>query len=911
MFDLLEKSVKLNLTGLNSCLKRTYEEIWVNLKNKPIVFLTYRQVPLLYATEVMNGIGEYLKDHFEAVISDIIDSPPSPRTLFLVYANKLPQPDLLWSYIAKHLIESKGLSKFIVLVSQDDIRKFDKTGSYLLLKPYYHVFTEIAEDPAKLLEWLTDIKKSPPTYKERRLPELIFMAVVSKMEDEWLDEGELSDLMSSFSPMEFNGQQKCYFFRDRLTRLSGIMDIYFESIGLKQEHRAIAREDRNFYTAACLARFFQLGLERRIGDLVVRESANEATVILKIIKLRDSQQSHPQLRKVLSFLHRLSLVYTIAEETEPFVFMGITGQELAEDRQFRTDLLWVAKNVFDFEDALLKEDWKQIGNVMQLYIIVLATSRLLDFTATTKHIETLIKEFLRRINNYSENECKNLLLKTLKTAYLLECSAGVAEFVLDSTLAENFLKIWAACLEQRPLYSILSETERGELSAKIEHLSKLNSKYGAVKGPMQTTRVRAWINDEFEKNKQASDRIDHFFNSFASLLNENDFFVDTHKLNELGTDLANFYLELDTKLQKRLPPFSNELLETKDITSLVASLPIFKFDRIYLLIIDALSYLDWKLTKREYEGLQCSIKEDYRISTVPTYTPCALTALITGYHPSITGVCDWKLRTSTGEIIDLVNSLPSTISKKSSFSLPKKNTLTLMHSMIDTPLTVLHNQIADITGINIPSSEHESAIAQVAECIYKQNFQTKVVAIYIPDFDHFGHYYLKQNSYREYYSAQASRIKNGLLIPIMKRAQKNSERTLAILTADHGKLTRYESRILGKILPESKNFDSCTSLLKTYDHEWHPRYIVAWVPKNEIKSLEDKLKSNLGSDTDVFILTGDDLTRFFPHESRTSFLNPNLLILSRFRTGGQPAVHGGASMSEVVIPAVNFVFERG
>ena len=83
---------------------------------------------------------------------------------------------------------------------------------------------------------------------------------------------------------------------------------------------------------------------------------------------------------------------------------------------------------------------------------------------------------------------------------------------------------------------------------------------------------------------------------------------------------------------------------------------------------------------------------------------------------------------------------------------------------------------------------------------------------------------------------------------------------------------------------------------------------MAWIPASDIEALTQSLESKFAASNDISILTGDTLKRLFPHESQTSFANPNLLILSRFGTEGQNIAHGGASLSEVVIPAVRFVF---
>jgi len=319
------------------------------------------------------------------------------------------------------------------------------------------------------------------------------------------------------------------------------------------------------------------------------------------------------------------------------------------------------------------------------------------------------------------------------------------------------------------------------------------------------------------------------------------------------------------------------------LASLIDSLPVSDFDRVFVLVIDALSYLDWKISSREYADLDCLVTEEYRLSPIPTYTPCALTTLITGHHPSLTGICDWKLKTSSGKIVDLQDTSQSIELREISSTLPRRNRLTLVHSQIGTPLTEIQKNLTNLVCIPLPSFEHQKAIAQASELIYKERFETKVVAIYIADFDKFGHNYLPRNGFREYYSLQSRRIKNDLLRPIQKRADEDKARTLVVLTADHGKLARYESHILSAIVPQTNAFRECVSLLRQHEFRNSRRHILAWIPASDIEALTQSLESKFAASNDISILTGDTLKRLFPHESQTSFANPNLLILDIIR----------------------------
>ncbi|MBA7635555.1 hypothetical protein ES703_43159 [subsurface metagenome] len=243
--------------------------------------------------------------------------------------------------------------------------------------------------------------------------------------------------------------------------------------------------------------------------------------------------------------------------------------------------------------------------------------------------------------------------------------------------------------------------------------------------------------------------------------------------------------------------------------------------------------------------------------------------------------------------------------------MPKVNTLTLIHSQTSTPLTFVQEQLANITSITLPSFEYEKAINHAGDCIRSRTFETKVVAVYIADFDNFGHWYLTENAFREYYSMQSGRIKNGLLKPIFERAKKKSERTLVVLTADHGKLTRYENRILSMVLPQTDDLDVAATKLENYYVQRNPRFIMAWIPDMELDAVAHDIQSSLTENTDISIFSGQTLKRFFPYESQTRFVNPNLFVLSRFRIQAKGMAHGGAAISEVVVPTISFKCNGG
>ena len=913
MFDLLENAAELDLTGFDDCLGRTWDQFRFLLREKNIVFLTYRRIPLLFPDRLLASIGTYLNAEFGVISYDPTSPVAEQPVLFLMKISRDDRASSIWSSVTRHLIESKGRSKFIVVVSDEALEELKISSSYALVKPYCGCFDRVAEDPVALLSWLTRMS-DPPAYAERRLPELLFIAAASKIEEEWVSQEEVSSLISDICLVETDGHRHCYFCWDRLPRLKGLLEAYLRSIGLRPELYSIARSDRDFYVGHFVAGSAGIGPIAELVEAVARVSADEAERIGRIVALRDRLKSCPETSKVLSLLYHVSLLYTISQGVGPSQRMAIDDREFAQPSALRKELHWVAGNVFPIADSVANNDWRNVGRVMQPHALDVAASRGIDFASTIRDVGSVMDEFLHRIedyNDYDETQCKDLLIKAVQTVFLLECSTVLAHSALPDTIAQYFTKLWKACWQRISSPAVFGEAEWAYLHTKSSQLPRLNQRYRFVDEDLAARQVRAYIADKIGQQDEAPDTIEHFFGLFAEVLSSRDFLTDGHCRMQLGPDLAHAYLTMDAQLREGSPPFSKDFLDTMDLSLLIPSLPTTEFDRVFVLIIDGLSYLDWKLSRHEYSDLDCTIREEYRLSPVPTYTPCALTALVTGFHPSRTGIFDWKVRTVEGDMLDLKDAVDSEDMLGGSLAVQKTNSMTLVHSLVHTPLTSLQRKLADLKCLRLPSTEHQKAIAQAAELIYKERFDTRVVAIYIPDFDEFGHKWLRMNSFGTYYSVQASRIKNDLLRPIQRRALRESETTLAVLTADHGKLTRYESLILSTALPDTGGLRECLSLLHGYDFGHSSRHAVAWLPESDVPRLVEQLRSGSASKSDVLIYAGEELRRFIPHESETPYTNPNLLLMSRSGTGGHNMAHGGGAPSEIVVPAIQFIFNGG
>lgn len=906
MISFLEQFANLRMAGISDILHHTWQNILTKLSVNPILLLPFDKVPFMYEKALEVAVEETNANEYEAVLSDLNTPITQSKTLFFVAIKDRDRLNSMLDRLLEHFIQSKGKSNFVILIARKLIDEMKREEQYVLIKPYIDQFQKISEDPYELLSWITDMR-DPYPYSSRLLSDLIFTAAVSKYEGKWITEDEIEHTISSINGFYLDDEARCFFSGASLPKLHNLRELYFKSIGFPDNYFNMAQLDNDFYITAYIHGLPENKRNYVLARLSAGMSDEELSVISEFTSIVQRLDQSNRIKTILNFLFRTAINYILTQESEPTQRIGITGRQFEEDPLLKDELIWISSNAFPSTmDAIDKEDWTKLGSIMQHRMYSLAIPEGLDLNLAIMGLEEIIEEYIKRIPDYSSDLCKQLLAKTTKAAYYIETVSKLMNCKPKQKLHQAFIRLMKGCLKAIPAQISENDTEWNNLIVKINIISEFNPIYTTIKDYISTTQTRNHINARFNSIAEAMDPVDGFFEFYAAILKDLDFLSDPHLRNELGACLARPYIKLDEKLRKQIPPFSSEFRERKNQISLISQLSIHDYDRIFILVIDGFSFLDWKIAKPNYVDLDCDILEDYRISPVPTYTPCALTALITSYHPSLTGVCDWRIRTKKGEVVDLTENVNLNDLHWNSGKLQKRNSLLLAHSLSNTPLTQIQANLADIEISTLPSAGHEKTIAQAAKYIYDTDFKSKLLVLYIPDFDEFGHKYLTFNSFGHYYETQSERIKNGLLKPIIKRSRAKSEKTLIILTADHGKLTRFESNILATEIEQTDSFNKCKTYLSQYDMQSSRRHIIAWINENEFNSVVATLEKDYGKREDLAILYGEQLKLFFPQDSNTEFKNPNLMILSLYSTGGQNISHGGASLSEVIIPAISF-----
>lgn len=896
MFTQLEMQSRFNTLAVEQGLRATVGSLCSVYAKKRIIVLHCRNVPIVHEKDLVEALLEQIKTR---------SSGEHLYKVFSVY-NHAEVPALS-SSIARALVEERGRLRAFLTMPEELWSSFRQMPSFRLWQGYAYTLEKIDDNPTTFLTLMSNVDDLP-VYTERRLPELSFAAAMAQL-DNPLTQEELEGILSSIRTSYAKEGNYNYIPWDRQQILGPLLQSYFDSLGLVGSARDFAEEDRRFYLIWCFKRFSSAGR----GDYFVKychdfseEDAYSAKLLQRLEKRR-SQTS--RWNNAISFLFFLAGSYFLAESTPPTQYMGVTSSYIGDPGSMR-EAIGILRVIGANPQSLLDEDWKQLGQqVMPCTLLLASLDSNLDFQPLSDNTRGLLEKFQELLEEYEVNDLASLLRKVVHHCFLVGGASLLLGQKLPGDLVKAYITFWERATRVLKKLQFFQESQLIELQPKLRTLASLRPEFrGALRTLQLVTTARA-VKGEMQVVFEADDVIDAFFETYARHLLANDFFLDPRQAPEISESLAKAYIEMDKTQALQLQEGTFSGLRAP---ALVQQLQFeTEYDQIYILVIDAFSYLDWKLNKNWInDELKAWLNplEGYCFATIPTYTPCALTALLSGYTPQESGVWDWQVMLDTGELIDLNEATESQCKANVHVYGRPKNTITLVHSYGNTGLSAVLRMLINIPMIDLPFASQAKAINKATQTIYEYPFETRVVAFYIADFDQFAHHYLFEDAWEQYYTMQAQRIVRNLIVPILRREKEKSNRVLIILTADHGKLTRYESKILTKLLPDSGSFRGCAKLVEPYLWRKSLRHLLGYIPDDDFERITEELEKGFGDKDDVQIIIDKEPRKHNSDQNATSLISPNFLIMSRYGVEGQTMGHGGASLSEIIIPFIRFEY---
>lgn len=280
-----------------------------------------------------------------------------------------------------------------------------------------------------------------------------------------------------------------------------------------------------------------------------------------------------------------------------------------------------------------------------------------------------------------------------------------------------------------------------------------------------------------------------------------------NKYDEFSEWIVNNYNELETEGGYE---HISDLLEGEE-------------DKIEIvLVIDSFGYTDYKLMQ-EYDALESKPdSEDIVFSNIPSYTPSAMSTLLTGLTPDKTGIYEWNVK-KDDEIINLGNS-PNLefVSQATDREFQLIQNQTLSESGITqfvkqtSPGVRLSNLSFDKKDLNSVKENFTKEIdnlfrlrKDVEEGRKPQEAKEAVrdkYVLYLESFDNFLHSRISLLEFPNYYRTLGDFI-DEMVENLSKKAEKIDEQVDLVVSADHGKLTKHEIKIINQSRSYSFNND--------------------------------------------------------------------------------------------------------
>lgn len=440
-----------------------------------------------------------------------------------------------------------------------------------------------------------------------------------------------------------------------------------------------------------------------------------------------------------------------------------------------------------------------------------------------------------------------------------------------------------------------------------------------------------------------------FVQRWVVAMQESEYGLDLDESKVLP--LAQKYVELTDKLldyycDPRREQCSDLMLSlTNEVFTDAEGFLNQEYDAVFLVVVDALSLVDWMVIRDSIrsdlmERSTVSLRtEDLRLAVIPTLTPVATSCLYSGHLPAELGVFGWKYVNADKRQTDL--SIPeenkqarkggakdSAVAIGEDFEgMDTGRAFTLIakaswSARQDAYLTGLYRKLCSgIQFARMRKNKPAEILNEVRETLLNEDFKTRVVAVYLDDFDKYAHFQMElPGDERRYYSAESDIIRDYVVNPLVLRANGKRERYAMILTADHGKFTRYERDVVEKVIGAfgwnssakariASGLDQCSSsIVRAVEPEITAKTYIHWIRRDDESQVRRFLQGVVGDSQDLLFYIGEEeVSKILPGKPRSNILMPNVVLISKYNfTATSWSSHGGVSLSEMLVPLVQF-----
>lgn len=899
MFKEIEAKSSFRKAAVEQGLRVTAKSLFSSYRSKRIAVITFRNVPIIHEYSIL----EALANHVQTLAGN--------RYICLTFAvSRVEDLPAVTSHISRMIVEERADYRAILTIHEALWHSLANTPSFRIWGSYAYLLSEIDDDPQIFLTILANTE-SVPVYKERRLPELTFAAAIAEAHNPFTQE-ELENVFRNVMTTYSMDEAYVYVAWTKMGLLGPLLESYMRQLALYGPASDFAAQSEDFYLAWCFKRFAALN-ETEWFMRCCEQSGHVGTKVVMVLHALSSRRVEiTTWNKAISFLILLAVSFLLAESDEPTQYMGVNLSSI-DDPGATREVIALLDAILVDSQMVFEDEWRQLGRSVLPWVVALASlTDSLDFGPILHNTRGLTQKFREGLEGYDSDRLSSLLLKSAKHCSVVGRMALLSGQEFPQELARASAVLMKGTISALGARSEPVELPSDQIQSDLRPLASMRPEFRDVSRALNDSIVAVRVKRQMDELLAEADPVNEFFQIYADQLLANDLFLDAKRCRNTRASLVETYQKLSKDMFERI---RNGSLAHNSSHTLIRDLQYeSQYDRIYVLVIDGFSFLEWKIGRqrffRELKDL-VSIEEGYTYAALPTYTPCALTSLLTGFAPAESGIWDWLVMLEHGSLMNLTEASQAECRSSISVLTKPRIALSLVHNHGSSGLSSVHRMLGDFDMYDLGSTQQAKAITMAKDEIYRNPFKTRLVAFYISDFDQFAHEHLYTDGWQQYYSMQVERIINSLILPIVHKAEENDDRVLVVLTADHGKLTRYENKMLSTAIAGSGNLNEFAKYLEPYVWRRSPRHLIGYIPDDDFAAVSSELQNRCKDREDLSVLVGEELRHASVLERGTSLINPNFMICSTHGLEGQAIAHGGATISEMVIPAVRFSYGGG
>jgi len=983
VFSYLEKVIQdLNWDQLWECLPNTVAKLQNALRQKHVVFLSYPNIPPLFEQELLESLARKLNSTLSETV--VVGWEPSPDATDRIRLIRHPTSDQIREIaynIIRDVLESRGENRFLLFCSEqaisyirNDIRSFE------FVSELAEMIGTVEDDAQRVEQAISEVSGAElPGYRETNLANIVLAIALLR---DWCREERTerwsADLIETVAESTLVIDRREPFtvlpYNKLLSLPSPLVHQLAVPNGIFPRLLEIPRFEGDYYYFSIFRNWVTRD-DYNLGALIDRlaSEANSASFANRVKALLAYSHS-PYWLDCVGALQRIYLRWYARERSEPRLPMSLDLEEDVQNWQRVSSLCRKVYRYLTDDDVNLEEarEWRSIAERLEPHAFVLF---LLDdwigySTCRSDLRETydfyreaaLLDDSFRRVHQ------ANIALKVLESQLLFHIlmprAAGIDE---DSKLLSSLSGVFGVAMKR----SLLDQTEAGKLAALAEVLAKLDPIYTfALEKVHERREVKRYLK---KAEDLASDDLPAMVDLWIEVCRRFQYGAIPAD-SEIAPRAANRYIELTDRLikdyQECVKGTNDQQISRYDLISTTLDELISmssNFDQVFLLVVDAFSYVEWRRCREQFLSAldrdNVEIQDEYRLSVLPTITPVDTTAIFTGYLPAQTGLFGQRIVDAQdvqytliaqhkdcdpvrviygqdtryasainnddapdveGEQIDylVVNhravaaAFPAVDKRHSFYLLVNEN-------LAGTPLTYLHAKLGKVARIDLRQSQVLRAAREIRGVLDRGQIQEHMpIVIYIPNFDEEGHNkVVDEDDWQGYYDFQALKLQKDLVGTLVDFAERQSGRSIIVLTADHGKFTTYDQDIL-RTAADLHWLDVRTEVMRLISEvvpsedfrmDRGGKYCNFWIPQEQLAEVRRRIEPVLARANDVIALIGASQIRsFFPGTPISTWQHPNIVLISKYEFSparSEQHQHGGASLSELVVPFIKFIVD--